>query len=107
MSTTPPVPPPASPPTPPSPPTVSGPPAGAPISADGKWWWDGAAWVPVQGRSMSWNTPGGAAAVFLLALLAIAIIVIIIGAITGAQPHDNVNQDVNNVFSNISNGLNQ
>ena len=57
---------------------------------------------------MSWQTPAGSAVLFLLALLVIAVIVIIIGAITGAQPHDNsVNQQVNNVFSNISDGLSQ
>src|SRR5579872_6802850 len=28
----------------------SGPPPGAQVSSDGKWWWDGTRWVPVSGQ---------------------------------------------------------
>jgi uncharacterized protein DUF4190 len=36
----------------------SGPPPGAQISGDGKWWWDGARWVPMPAGEMVARPPG-------------------------------------------------
>jgi hypothetical protein len=68
--------------------------AGVPVSPDGKFVWNGYAWVPM---AKSGNTGVVIAVLAVGCLVIIPVVVIVLLTIVGHQ--------VNNVFSNISPGL--
>ena len=71
--------------------------AGPPVSPDGRFIWNGYQWVPVVPQ-----TSGASTAVIVvlggcLALIVLSVLVIVVLTVVGKQ--------VNNTFSNVSNGI--
>jgi hypothetical protein len=71
-----------------------------PVSPDGKFWWNGYQWIPLQRQTNP--------ALFLMAGCGVVLVVILLLVALGvANFHGSIYSNNNQIFSNISNSLTQ
>jgi len=69
-----------------------------PVSPDGKFWWNGYQWIPLQRQTNP--------AIFLLAgCAAVLIVILLLAALGAASFHGAIYSDNNQVISNIVNSI--